>query len=353
MKYKKTKKVLVAMSGGVDSSVVALMLKKQGYEVIGVFMRLNEDYEAPEAAARKVSQKLGIKFYPVNLALKFKKEIVNYFIDSYKQGITPNPCVKCNKLIKFGELFRIAKELKCDYLATGHYVKKQETRNKKQTYKLFRGEDKDKDQTYFLYNLKQERLEKILFPLGGHKKDEIKKIAEKENLPVLARESQDVCFLNIDGKIIEHNEYLKKYIKGKPGPIKTVPGEVIGKHKGLPFYTIGQRKGVEIGGTGPFYVVQTDYKSNVLYVSNDHDDEKLYKKELIAKNINWIAGNEPKMPFQCEAVIRYRHKPVKCAVKKFKNTYKVEFDKPQRAVTSGQSVVFYQKDELLGGGIIS
>jgi len=366
----KKKKVLVAMSGGVDSSTAAFLLQKKGYEVMGVFMRLDDKHGLAEAAARQVCDHLGIKFYPVNLSAKFKKEIINYFVDSYKKGLTPNPCVKCNQLIKFGELLRIASELDCEYLATGHYTRLRREfpislpRRQAGNFpaspaggqfpiKMLRAKDDSKDQTYFLYNLTQKQLKKILFPLGEYKKEDIKKIAKKEKLPVLKSESQDVCFLNIDGKIIEHNDYLKKYIKKNPGPIKTIDGKIIGKHQGLPFYTIGQRRGVEIGGTGPYYVVRTDYITNTLYVSTNHDDPELYKKELIAKDVNWLAGIQSKMPLKCEAVIRYRHKAVKCKISSKNGKYLVKFDKPQRAVAPGQSVVFYRGEELLGGGIIS
>ena len=194
---KNNKKAVVAMSGGVDSSVAACLLKKQGYEVMGLFMRLGlANSEESEAAARTVCGQLGIKFYPINLAAKFKQEIINYFLDSYKKGLTPNPCVKCNRLIKFGELFKIAKDLGADYLATGHYI----CLRRKFSISVFRGKDKNKDQSYFLYNLMQGQLKHILFPLGKYTKTEIRKIADKEKLSYIKKESQDVCFLNKDGK---------------------------------------------------------------------------------------------------------------------------------------------------------
>lgn len=352
----KNKKIMVAMSGGVDSSVAAFLLQKKGFEVVGVYMRLFDSQGNSEGAARRVCQKLGIKFYPVNLADKFKQEVIEYFVNSYRDGITPNPCVKCNKLIKFGEMFRIMNELECDYLATGHYIKLEKKfnfRNLRFTQKLFRGRDVNKDQSYFLYNLSQAQLKKIIFPLGGFEKSEIKKIAVEQALPTLSSESQDVCFLNIDGKIAEHNEYLREYIKQAPGPIKTLDGKIVGEHQGLSFYTLGQRRGVEIGGTGPYYVVKMDQTTNALYVSSDHDDPALYASELIMQEVNWIAGAEPKFPFACEAVIRYRHKAVKCVVEKIKgNKYVVKFSEAQRAVMAGQSVVLYCGEELIGGGVI-
>src|SRR3989339_113080 len=374
---RKKSRVVVAMSGGVDSSVAAFLLQKEGYSVTGIFMRLGFPNDKSEAAARQVCQKLGIKFYPVNLAARFRQEVIDYFLKSYKEGITPNPCVRCNRLIKFGELLRIADELGADYLATGHYVglsiadlrlPNDRSGNK---HRLCRGKDKNKDQSYFLYSLTQAQLRRILFPLGDYTKDEIREIAARAGLPHLKGESQDVCFLNQDGKILEHNEYLKKYLKMEPGPIVLASeppsvsplrkgggllGREIGKHQGLPLYTIGQRKGVEIGGTGPFYVSGTDYKTNTLYVVKDADDSALYRDNFIAGEVNWTLGQEPAMPLKCEAVIRYRHKAVKCEVRSGKTgsgkIHEVKLSEPQRAVTPGQSVVFYKGDEVLGGGII-
>lgn len=352
----KTKKIIVAMSGGVDSGMAAFLLKQQGYEVLGIYFRLTDNYLAGETAARAICKFLGIKFYPYNLTNEFKQEIIEYFIESYKQGLTPNPCVKCNQFIKFHHLLRVMKELQADYVATGHYLGNKRTRSAgKFIYKLYRGQDNTKDQTYFLYNLKQSQLQHILFPIGGYFKKDIKAMADKINLPNIKQESQDVCFLNNEEGIIEHSKFLKKYIKTKVGDIKLLNGDKIGKHQGLPFYTIGQRKGIEIGGRGPYYAAKMDYKTNTLYVTDDGNDKILFKDSLIAKNVNWISGKEPKMPFECEAVIRYRHKATKCKVESCKvksGIYKVVFEEPQRAVTPGQSVVFYKGDELLGGGVI-
>lgn len=345
----KTKKVILAISGGVDSSVSAHLLKKQKYEVVGVFMRLDKKYQENEAAARRVCSFLGIKFYPINLSDKFKKEVKDYFVDSYKQGITPNPCVKCNKLIKFGELFRVMEDLGGDFLATGHYVRIERGISNK----IFKGTDTEKDQTYFLYNLKQKQLDNILFPVGNMKKNEVRKIADKLKIPYTKKESQDVCFLVNEGKIIDHNEYLKKYIKQKPGLIKSMDGKVIGEHKGLSFYTIGQRRGIEVGGTGPYYAAKFDYANNILYVVDSPDDKVLFCQEFVAKDVNWISEVKVDM-IECEAVIRYRHKQLPCVVQKLNNfeEYQIKLQTSQRAVTPGQSVVFYRGDELLGGGII-
>jgi len=361
---KKKKKIVVAMSGGLDSSAAAFLLQKQGYEAMGMFMRLGVDSQPEnESAARRVCQKLKIKFYPINFAQRFRKDVIDYFLESYAHGLTPNPCVKCNQFIKFGFLLVQAKKIGADYLTTGHYViRKQKIKNRKQGYKLFRGKDGDKDQSYFLYNLTQRQLARILFPLGDYTKAEVKKMADKAGLPYLEKESQDVCFLAGD-----HNDFLREHLNLMAGSIKIINGKKIGEHQGLPLYTIGQRKGVEIGGIGPFYVARCDYKTNTLYVVSDRDDPVLYSDELVAQNVNWIAGVEPGLPLKCEVVIRYRHKPVKCIIAltpgpsparasrergiKYKK-YLVKFNRPQRAVTPGQSVVFYNKNEVLGGGVI-
>jgi tRNA-specific 2-thiouridylase len=350
--YKNTKKIVVAVSGGVDSSVSAYLLKQAGYDVTGVFMKLDGDQAESERAARTVCQQLGIKFYPVNLHDKFKLEVIDYFLSVYQNGRTPNPCVRCNKLIKFGELLRVADELKADFLATGHYVRVEE---KQGIFSLHRGVDMAKDQSYFLYNMTQDILKRLIFPVGKFEKAEIKKIAEEDGIPHLKKESQDVCFLNQDGKEIEHNEYLKKYLQLKSGPILTLAGEKVGEHQGLPLYTIGQRKGIDIGGIGPFYVARADYENNVLYVTNDANDPALYAENLLTENTNWVSGIEPSEPFECEAVIRYHHQPVKCTVGPSRKAgeYMVELKKAERAITSGQSCVFYLGDEVIGGGIIA
>lgn len=354
MVNKKNKKVVVAISGGVDSAVAALLLQKQGFEVFGVFMRLGDNGVANEQSARLVCLKLGIKFFPINVSEKFEKEVIGDFVKSYQNGLTPNPCVRCNKLIKFGELFRVTEELGADYLATGHYIKKikVESGDSKGIYKLFRGIDDKKDQSYFLYNFNQDQLKKVLFPLGDFTKEEIKKVAEENSIPSQSSESQDICFMVRDEKILDHNEFLKDRIQASEGEIKTLDGKTVGRHKGLPFYTIGQRRGIEIGGIGPFYAVHMDYDKNILYVTNDSNDKALYKDGLMTENVNWISGVAPKTPLSCQAMIRYRHKAENCVVTPDNGDYKVKFEKAQRAITAGQSVVFYKDNELLGGGVI-
>lgn len=333
------------MSGGLDSSMAAKILKDKGYDIIGLFMSFGvNDKEDDMNRARMVCSELGINLYPVDLSFEFKKRVKDYFLNSYKKGLTPNPCVACNKFLKFGELLKMAKGLGAEYLATGHYVR---IEKEDEEYKIYRPVDRSKDQTYFLYTLTQEQLKHLLFPLSGKKKEDIRKQAESLGLPYIKKESQDVCFLPDD-----HNIYLKDNLELKPGDIVTLEGEKVGEHKGLPLYTIGQRKGIEIGGDGPFYAVKMDHGRNILYVTRDGNDDDLYKKELIAKEVNWIAGQEPKLPLKCSAMIRYGHKDQPCIVKRANKGYLVEFQEPQRAITPGQNVSFYKKEQLLGGGII-
>lgn len=343
------------MSGGVDSSVAAALLKKQGYVVIGIFMKFwNEADNRSENKccsldafndAQKVANQLGIPLYTFNFKKDFKKQIVDDFLKQYQMGLTPNPCVRCNQFIKFGLFLKKAKALGCDYIATGHYVQIKKTGD---NYYLLKGQDKTKDQSYFLWTLKQEQLKHILFPVGKYNKTEVRKLAKKFGLPVFnKKDSQEICFTPK-----RHNEFLKKYLKLKSGSIITLDGAKVGEHQGLPLYTIGQRKRIAIGGIGPFYAVKLDYKKNILWVARKFDDQAIYGKSLIAKEVNWIT-KEPKLPFSCQIKIRYGHPAVTAIIKQKKaGSYVVEFKKPQRAITPGQSAVFYKGQKVLGGGII-
>jgi len=358
------KKIICAMSGGVDSSVAAALLKRAGFDMIGVFMKFWSPTTSggglvggwnhccsPEAEvrARKVAKILKIPFYVFNFEKEFKKRIVDYFLDGYKKGITPNPCVVCNKEIKFGLLLEKALALDADYVATGHYARKKETRDNRQEtrYKLLRAKDKDKDQSYFLWMLNQEQLNRILFPIGDLTRKEVENLAKKFKLPVLkAKKSVEICFIQTT-----INDFLKKYLKEKPGKIVDTQGKILGEHRGLWFYTIGQRKGIGLSG-GPYFVLDKDLKKNFLIVTKNEED--LLKKELVAKNVNLISGKEPKLPLKVKAKIRYRTKFATAILSKNleAKAYNLKFFKPQRAITPGQSVVFYQGNEVLGGGII-
>ncbi len=364
---KAAKKTFVAMSGGVDSSVAAALLKQQGYDAVGVFLRLAPDYKEPERAARAVAKKIGIKFLAWNWREEFKKRIIDYFVSEYAAGRTPNPCVACNKLIKFSRFLKEARKAGAPacrqagiYISTGHYIKKLKIKN----YKLKIAKDKNKDQSYFLYNLNQKILSKTLFPLGDFTKKEIKKMADDLRLPYLKKESQDICFLKGG-----HNEFLMKNLKLKKGKIITADGKIIGEHGGLALYTIGQRRGFGKGGGVPYYVVDKNIRKNLLIVASRADEKKIYKKEAKIKNVNWISGKSPDCLEYLEtgfpsgnpvskllkARIRYRQPLQSCRLlfcQPATSTCHVEFIKPQRAITPGQSLVIYDGQTLLGGGII-
>jgi tRNA-specific 2-thiouridylase len=339
----KIKTVAVAMSGGLDSSISAKMFIDQGYKVFGLFMNFGLDNLDAQTAAHDACQKLGIEFYALDLKADFEKNIIAYFVDTYAAGLTPNPCVLCNQMMKFGRLLEEAKKLGADYLATGHYIRLQKKWGR---YRVYRASDSTKDQSYFLYNLKQEQLKQLIFPLAKEKKVDLRKEALAFGLPFLKKESQDICFLKGD-----HNDFLREKLALKPGDIMTLDGRIVGQHEGLPLYTIGQRRGIEIGGSGPYYVVKLDYTKNILYVASDWKNPILYDQALIANKVNWIAGKDIKR-LSCSAVIRYGHKAVPVKIKRQGREYLVQFKRPERAITPGQSVVFYKRNRLLGGGII-
>jgi tRNA-specific 2-thiouridylase len=358
------KKIVVAMSGGVDSSVAAALLRRRGFEVEGVYMRLfNTKDKHNERAAKAVAKNLGIGLKILDLRKEFKKMVIDYFLREFKAGRTPNPCVVCNQKIKFGLLLKKAMQMKADYIATGHYARRCErkaqsakckaTAKNLKFFYLLSAKNKIKDQSYFLYNLTQEKLARILFPLGGYKKSEVYQMAEKWKLPYKKGESVDICFVGEKG----HREFLKKHLGLKKGKIVDVTGKTLGEHQGIWFYTIGQR--ADVGGPGPFYVIRVDANKNLVVASNKFRGEELYQKELIAENVNWISGTEPEMPLKCRARIRYGHEAVPVVVSSIKyqvssnRNFKVNFKNSQRAITPGQSVVFYKRNEVLGGGVIS
>ena len=331
-----TPKIIVAMSGGVDSSVAAALLKRAGFSIGGVFLKLYDSsrFREGEKRAKKVAKILKIPIQVLDFRKEFKKNVVDYFLKEYKQGLTPNPCVVCNKEIKFGLLLK-----KSSFLATGHYVRFQKGR-------LLKGRDRNKDQSYFLWQLSRKQLDRVFFPVGNYTKDEVRKLAEKFKLPVFeAPESQEICFVP---KTTEG--FLKRELKPKPGPMaeQVLCGvrKIIGQHKGLPFYTIGQRKGIGLSG-GPYWVLDKNIKKNLLIVTRSKKD--LYKKDLVCQRVNWISGKSAKLPLKIKAKVRYRAKSASAVL--YKNN-RVIFDQLQRAIAPGQSVVFYKGEELLGGGII-
>jgi tRNA-specific 2-thiouridylase len=379
MKKNKGKRVIVGMSSGVDSSVAAALLKRQGYDVVGIFMHFWKEptknglvenkccsVEAQEDA-RKVCRILGIPLYTANAEKEFKKEVVDYFLREYANGRTPNPCVVCNEHIKFNVLFKKMLEMKADYIASGHYArlrrefpisnfqipnkfKIQNKKSKKYIYKLFQGRDKEKDQSYFLYNFNQKQLARILFPIGDYNKSEIRKIAKRLKLPVFNKDdSQGLCFT--PEKYPEG--FLRRNLKLKKGKTINTEGKIVGRHEGLPLYTIGQRRGINIGGDGPYYVAGKDLGKNVLVVSNNEKDPALFQMEIEVEKSNWIS-KKPQNNSKILVKTRYRNPAVSGIIKtRNNNSYKVVFDKPQRAISPGQSAVFYAKNgELLGGGVI-
>lgn len=358
-KSKKTKKVFIGMSGGVDSSVAALLLKKQGYDVVGVFMRcFNIDgcAERDVEDARRVAEKLEISFYIWDFEEEYKKKVVEYMIDGYRSGITPNPDVMCNREIKFGIFLNRALELGADFIATGHYIKvkrqkakiKNTNQESKFIYKLFQAKDKNKDQSYFLWTLTQRQLKHCIFPIGDYLKSEIREIAKNAGLPTAEKkDSQGICFL---GKVTLV-DFLKEYIPEKKGDVLNARGEKIGEHNGIYFYTIGQRHGLKISGSKPYYIAEKNSKSNIIKVAEGGADTLLCKKEIKLAGINLINPNfDFKNPVFTR--VRYRQPLIKSFIVKNKNILLV-FDKPQKFIAPGQSAVIYSKNgEMLGGGII-
>ncbi|WVU09875.1 tRNA 2-thiouridine(34) synthase MnmA [Natranaerobius thermophilus JW/NM-WN-LF] len=356
-------RVLVAMSGGVDSSVAALMLKEQGYEVIGAHMRIwyrEEDEELYEqnvkgccslAAvhdAKRVADKIGIPFYVLNFKEPFYDWVVKNFIDEYLQGRTPNPCIACNRFIKWEEFLKRAMALECDYIATGHYSKIVYD-NLKNRYLLYRGKDKTKDQSYMLSQLTQEQLARTLFPLGDYYKEDVRNIAEQNELGVADKpDSQEICFVPNN----DYGEFLQSVVPEhiNPGPILDAQGNKLGEHKGIAFYTIGQRRGLGISLGRPVYVIDIDADNNALIVG---DKEELYSDGLIAEEINLIPYEQIENSIDIECKIRYNSRNVSSTLQPYGNDQLlVKFNQPVEAVTPGQGVTFYQDDLVIGGGTI-
>ncbi len=351
-------KVVVGMSGGVDSSVTAALLKEQGYEVIGLFMHnWEEDDEngvctsvADYEDVKRVCNKLGIPYFSVNFSEEYMDRVFKYFVQEYEKGRTPNPDVLCNREIKFGPFLEYALNLGADFIATGHYAKVK--RENGCTY-LLKAKDTNKDQTYFLNQLSQEQLKKVIFPLGDLVKSDVRKIAEKYGLSTAEKkDSTGICFIGEK----RFREFLKNYIPSKKGDIVDLNGKKIGVHDGVMYYTLGQRRGLNIGGKKDgngkrWFVVDKDVKNNKLIVSQGEASE-LFSSGLVSYNINWIPCKPESQEFECFAKFRYRQPDQKVKVSIQPDKVIVTFNDRQRAVTPGQYVVFYDETKCLGGGVI-
>lgn len=349
--------VVVGMSGGVDSSVAAYLLKRKGYNVIGLFMLNWEETDANGACnadadyadVQRVCSALEIPYYSVNFSKQYQERVFSYFLSEYRAGRTPNPDVLCNREIKFGPFREYALSMGADFVATGHYCGIEHAADGR--HFLLKAADANKDQTYFLNQVREEQFANVLFPLSDMPKSEVREIAEREGLATAGKkDSTGICFIG------ERNfrKFLKEYLPAQPGKIVTLDGETVGEHIGLMYYTIGQRKGLELGGKrgeeGRWFVVRKDLKDNVLYVS--HGDEKpLYSAACGVSGLNWI-GFEPESSFECTAKFRYRQPEQRVRVLPDKGAAKVLFAEPQRAVTEGQYAVFYDETRCLGGGVI-
>lgn len=358
-----TERVVTAMSGGVDSSVAAALLKKEGYEVIGVTMRVYDYSGAASgefgsccgpkdvADARCVAEKLGIPFYLLDFEDLFRREVIDYFVSDYASGRTPNPCIACNKAVKFDELFKRAKALGADRVATGHYasvVSAEDTGR----YVIKRGVDGGKDQSYFLFNLSQEQLSKIIMPLGRYTKKEVRLLARSLGLKVAEKaESQEICFIP-DNNL---NRFLGERLR--PGGIKSGnfvdgSGKILGKHSGIPFYTIGQRRRLGLAIGRPLYVTSIDPESGEIRVGSS---DKLMRKTFAVKGVNWSLWDRVDGEIEAHVQIRHKHRPAKAKIKPLGSADKVlvELYEPQRAITPGQAAVFYIGDLVAGGGWIA
>jgi tRNA-specific 2-thiouridylase len=338
------KRVAVAMSGGVDSSVAAALLKQAGYEVSGLHMRLGADIMFSNfRALESTCSLLEIPLYKLELEKEFKELVIDYFCQEYARGRTPNPCIACNRYLKFDILLERALEIGADYFATGHYAR---VEARPEGYRLKKALDISKDQSYFLYGLGQKQLQHLLLPLGGLTKERVKSIAKELNLPTSEhRDSQDVCF--IPGN--NYRTFIAENVSLRAGEIVDINGRILGKHKGLALYTVGQRQGLGLTSTEPLYVLKIDAENNKIVVGSR---EQALHNVLVARNLSWISGHSPEQPMEITAKIRYQAPEAAAELYPTDDSAEVRFVEPQSAIAPGQSIVFYQRDEVLGGGII-
>lgn len=353
-------KIIVGLSGGVDSSVAALLLKQQGYEVVGLFMKNWEEDDSADycaatedlADAKAVADLVGIPLYTINFSSEYWDNVFETFLAEYRAGRTPNPDVLCNREIKFKAFLDHARRLGASHIATGHYAR---IISKSDGYHLYRAKDENKDQTYFLYMLGQEQLSHSRFPLGGMEKSAVRKLAEAAGFPNhKKKDSTGICFIGER----KFQAFLSRYLPVRPGPIMTHDGKRVGEHQGVFYYTLGQRRGLGIGGVNganqvPWFVVNKNIEQNILIVAQGHDHPLLHKQGLEISQVHWLSGHAPEFPVRCRARSRHRQILQACEVNYLgRSRCRVLFDRRQRAPTPGQSVVFYQDDECLGGGII-
>ncbi len=358
MKTPSETKVIVGMSGGVDSSVSAYLLLEQGYQVEGLFMKNWDEDDGTEyctakddlADAQQVCDTLGIKLHQANFAAEYWDNVFEYFLNEYKAGRTPNPDILCNREIKFKAFLDYAKVLGADLIATGHYVRRLDKNG--QTY-LLKGLDGNKDQSYFLHAVGDAEIRQTLFPVGELEKPEVRRIAEEQGLVTASKkDSTGICFIGER----RFSDFLKQYLPAQPGRIETDKGEDIGEHQGLMYHTLGQRQGLGIGGLAgypdePWFVAGKDLERNVLIAVQGKNHPLLFKDWLTTEQVFWV-NNEPELPLRCSAKVRYRQEDQPCLIERDGKQYRITFDTPQRAITPGQSVVFYLGETCLGGGVI-
>ncbi len=353
-------KIIVGMSGGVDSSVSAYLLKQQGYEVEGLFMKNWEEDDTEEycsatvdlADAQQVSDRLEIKLHTVNFSSEYWDNVFEYFLGEYRAGRTPNPDIMCNKEIKFKAFLEHAQRLGADRIATGHYVRSDQQAGET---RLLRGLDANKDQSYFLYALNQHQISHALFPVGGLEKSEVRALAEQQGFDIFnKKDSTGICFIGER----KFRDFLQRFIPAQPGLIQSIDGETLGEHSGLMYYTIGQRQGLGIGGTEqgkeePWYVIEKELSTNILRVAQGHDHPRLFYNHCSITDLHWIGNTDIETPFVCTAKIRYRQQDQQCRIVQIEDSNAtIQFEKTQRAITPGQALVFYDNEVCLGGGAI-